>query len=324
MRRGPVARTADLAALGVRERELTRAVRAGEVVRLRQGVYALPDVPAVFRHATAHGGVPGCAEAARLHGLWVLDGAADHVWMGDGGTPHGSCAASATAGGSAACRVHWDEGVAVIGELPPVHNVLLQMSQCESEEAFFAAYESALRLSKISPAGIAWLWRHLPVRMRWMLDIARSDADSGLESLVRLRLHLLGVSVRTQFSIRGVGEVDILIGDRLLIECDGRENHEREQQRHKDLLRDAAAAALGYETLRFDYALIVHDWCRVEAAIIAKIEARAHLRTPAPASAVGIAGSSGPVRRGDARRAASSALGLRLPTEISAGRAGIR
>lgn len=280
--RGPVARTAALRALGVRERELTRAVRAGEVLRLRQGVYALPDVPAAFRHATEHGGVPGCAEAARLHGLWVLDGAHDHVWMGDAGAPHGSCTARSTSVEPPECRMHWDEGVALVGELPPVHNVLLQMSQCESEEAFFAAYESALRLAKISPSGIAWLWRRLPVAMRWMLDIARPDADSGLESLVRLRLHRLGISVRTQISIRGVGEVDIVIGDRLLIECDGRENHAREQQRHKDLVRDAAAAALGYETLRFDYALIVHDWPRVEAAIIAKIEAGAHLRSPDP------------------------------------------
>jgi len=306
--RSPVARTADLIALGVRERELTRAVRAGEVLRLRQGVYALPEVPAAFRHAAAHGGVPGCAEAARLHGLWVLDDAGDHVWMGDGGAPHSPCAVQSTPGEVPTCRMHWDEGLAVIGDLPPVHNVLLQMSQCESEESFFAAYESALRLSKISPSGIAWLWRHLPVSRRWMLDLARSDADSGLESLVRLRLHLLGISVRTQFSIRGVGEVDILIGDRLLIECDGRENHEREQQRHKDLLRDAAAAALGYETLRFDYAMIVHGWCRVEAAIIAKIEARSHLRTPP----VGHPAAGWPDRSG--------ALGGR----ISEGRAGTR
>jgi len=47
---------------------------------------------------------------------------------------------------------------------------------------------------------------------------------------------------------------------------------------HKDLLRDARAAALGYETLRFDYALIIHDWPLVEAAILAKVTAGAHLR----------------------------------------------
>ncbi len=268
--------------LGVRERELTRAVRAGEIVRLRQGVYALPNVPSAFRHAVEHGGVPACAEAARLHGLWVLQGADDHVWMGTAGGPHGGCTAEASPGETPACRVHWDDGAAITGELPPVHNVLLQLSQCESEETFFAAYESALRLSKISPAGIAWLWRHIVVSSRWLLDIAHSDADSGLESIVRLRLHRLGIRVRTQVGVPGVGEVDIVIGDRLLIECDGRENHERETQRHKDLIRDAAAAALGYETLRFDYALIVHDWPRVEAAIVAKVRDGAHLRALSP------------------------------------------
>lgn len=56
--------------------------------------------------------------------------------------------------------------------------------------------------------------------------------------------------LRTQVSIDRVGEVDFLIGDRLIIECDGKENHDGNSQRHKDLLRDAAAAALGYETLR--------------------------------------------------------------------------
>ncbi|WP_423494145.1 type IV toxin-antitoxin system AbiEi family antitoxin domain-containing protein [Microbacterium esteraromaticum] len=266
---GRPARTSELKARGVPERELTRAVHDGDVVRVRQGVYALPDVPATFRHATEHGGVPACAEAARLHGLWVLDGAADHVWLGAAGVPHGTCTR---------CTLHWDDGSAMVGELPPVHNVLLQLASCESEDTFFAALESALRQAKISPAGIAWLWHRLPLDMRWLVGFARSDADSGLESLVRLRLHRLGITVRSQVSIRGVGEIDFVVGDRLLIECDGRENHAREQNRHKDLLRDARAAARGYETLRFDYAMIVHDWSSVQAAILAKVDAGAHLR----------------------------------------------
>ena len=261
----------------MRERELTRAVNAGEIIRIRQGVYALPDVSAVIRHAAEHGGVPACAEAARMHGLWVLGGPDDHVWLGAAGAPHGPCREQKH-DPKRKCHLHWDDGAAIVGDLPPVHNVLLQLSQCETEETFFAAYESALRKSLISASGIAWLWRHIPVSLRWLIGIARSDADSGLESLVRLRLHKLGISVRTQISIRGVGEVDILIGDRLLIECDGRENHEKEQQRHKDLMRDARAAALGYETLRFDYAMVVHDWPTVVAAILAKIAVGAHLR----------------------------------------------
>lgn len=36
-------------------------------------------------------------------------------------------------------------------------------------------------------------------------------------------------------------------------------------------MRDAAASVLGYETLRFDYAQIVHEWPSVEAAVVAAL-----------------------------------------------------
>ncbi|MFC7789044.1 type IV toxin-antitoxin system AbiEi family antitoxin domain-containing protein [Microbacterium sp. MAHUQ-60] len=241
---GGVARTATLRAQGVTTRRLREAVGAGEIVKIRRGLYASPDAPSVVRHAAEHGGVPGCADAADRLGLWLLERGRSCVWLGRAGEAHPGCGN---------CHVHWTDGTAVFGRLPPVEVVLLQLLECFDDETFFAAYESALRLMKISPSGIAWLRQRMPVGKRWLMSVARSDADSGLESLVRLRLHLLGIRVRTQIRIDGVGEIDIVIGDRLLIECDGRENHERAAERHKDLLRDAAAAALGYETLRFDY-----------------------------------------------------------------------
>ncbi|MGO2932668.1 DUF559 domain-containing protein [Microbacterium sp.] len=61
--------------------------------------------------------------------------------------------------------------------------------------------------------------------------------------------------------------MDFVIGGRVILEADGKLNH-RGDRRHKDLMRDAAASALGYETLRFDYAMIIHDWERVVAAIL--------------------------------------------------------
>lgn len=42
--------------------------------------------------------------------------------------------------------------------------------------------------------------------------------------------------------------------------------------RHKDLVRDANAAAWHHPTLRFDYAMIIHDWDLVERAIVATME----------------------------------------------------
>ncbi|MBS1698318.1 MAG: type IV toxin-antitoxin system AbiEi family antitoxin domain-containing protein [Actinobacteria bacterium] len=260
---GRMARTAELRRLGVGERELTRAVRTGEVVRVRQGVYALPDEPPEQVHAAMHGGAVGCAHAATRHGLWILRLPDElHIWLGQNGTPRGR---------ADSCQIHWDGGHVEVGALPPVRNVLLQLGICTDEETFFAALESALRQSLVHAVDLRWLRPRLPRPRRRLVDLARSDADSGLESLIRLRLHRLGIAVRTQVQIEGVGEVDLLIGGRLIVEADGEENHAGADKRHKDLRRDAAATALGYVTLRFDYDLIVHHWDVVERAILAAL-----------------------------------------------------
>ena len=86
--------------------------------------------------------------------------------------------------------------------------------------------------------------------------------------------------MRSQVTIVSVGIVDFLIGESLIIEVDGRENHEDSSKRHKDLVRDANAAAWGYITLRFDYAMVVHDWETVELAILAHVDRALHLRPP--------------------------------------------
>lgn len=266
---GPIARTAQLRAAGVTAREITRAAGEGRIRRVRRGVYATVDAHHAFLHAAMHGGAPSCTVVGRLHGLWMLRTDALHVWLGGAGhhTPIDD-----------ACVIHWDAGVIELGCLPPVANALLQIAHCAGEEVFFAALESALRQNLLPPNRVNWLRRRLRPDLKWLIAFTRSDADSGLESLVRLRLHKLGITVRTQVLIDDVGEVDILIGDRLIIETDGRDNHDGRSFRHKDLRRDAAAATRGYETLRLDYALIVHDWPHVEAAILAKIGAGAHLR----------------------------------------------
>lgn len=276
---GPIARTSELRARGVTKREIGRAHKAGEILQVRQGLYAAIDASDDLVHAAMHGGAPACLPAGQKHGLWMLETERTdeslHVWLGHAGERHACDRPNC----EDTVRVHWDDGTALPGRLPPVRNALLQIAVCMGEEPFFVALESALRHSLLPPDGLPWLGERVPEPLRWLLMFARTDADSGLESLIRLRLHHLGIPVKAQVLINGVGEVDFVIGDRLIIEADGRENHEREAMRHKDLVRDAKSASLGYETLRFDYAMIVHDWETVEAAIVAKVAAGAHMRS---------------------------------------------
>lgn len=258
-----IVRSRTLRAAGASRRDLQRAVDAGAVLRVREGVYAAPTVLPVLLEAARHGGEVACASALRARGVWVLDeDTRVHVWVGSHGRrlEHAGCH----------CVTHRDGGRSAFGGVRITH-ALVQLASCLGDEAFFAAFESAWRLGMLSRTDRAEVRAGLRARQRWLVDVARADADSGLESLLRLRLLRLGIRMDAQVGIPTVGRVDFVIEGRLILEADGRPGHAREAERHKDLLRDARAAALGYETLRFDYAMIIHDWPTVQAAIMTRL-----------------------------------------------------
>ncbi|WP_159501354.1 type IV toxin-antitoxin system AbiEi family antitoxin domain-containing protein [Microbacterium sp. 18062] len=258
---------------GVSRTELTARLATGDLTRLRRGVYATGDACPAVSAAASHGGALACVTAARHLGLWVLcEETSVHVWLRASGHRRHDPAAGCD------CVEHWDEGPAVDSfGIPSVPRILRQILACRGVEEFFVMLESALRHGSITAEGLGWLRDHTNPAARDAMELARSDADSGLESLLRWRLRRLGLSIRTQRQIHAVGVVDILIGNRLLIEADGVDNHASAPLRHKDLVRDANAAAWRYVTLHFDYALIVHDWDLVERAILGQILAGHHL-----------------------------------------------
>lgn len=274
-RRGGVARTRELRTDGASTAALAAAVAAGLLVKPRQGLFALPSVGADVLDALQHGGVVACVTAARRHRLWVLDEGADeptHTWVHPDRHPREDDA-------ECAAVHHRDRPVGTPGLwIVSLLHCLIQIAWCRGAETFIAALESALRQHRLSTHSLALLRLSVPAPMRWLIDYARADADSGLESIVRYRLDLLGITVRTQVRIGGVGIVDFIIGDCLILEADGG-THDG-PARHADRMRDAAAMALGFVTLRFDSAMVLHDWEVVEAAILAALDRTLH-RSPA-------------------------------------------
>lgn len=270
---GGVARTAELAAEGVSRHALAAAVRTGAIDRLREGVFAHPDLPATARLAAAHGGMLCCLSAADAAGLWVVPFASVHVAVPMRGRlhKHDGCA----------CVTHRTSGPIVLGGRSALMRSLREILRCAGPEAFFVALESARSLRRVRGGDLVQLRSSIPQRHRWIVDLARADAESGLESLLRFRLHACGIELVSQVDVPGVGRVDFVLGDRLILEVDGKPNHESPPKRHKDYVRDAIAAGLGFDTLRFDYALVVHDWPTVLGAILAKIDAGLHERTHA-------------------------------------------
>lgn len=262
-RLGGIARGEQLHRFGLTRSALARAVSSRTILRVRPGVFAAPGARRQLVDAAAHGGALTCGSALRLHRVWVLDkDAPPHVWVGRNGRvhPHPACA----------CVSHYFNGEATFGVVG-AETALVHLYRCGGDEAFFASFESAWRKGLLSRAARIRIRDALPSTARWLVDFARRDADSGLESLLRLRMHVLGVQLECQVRIAGVGKVDFVVAGRLIIEVDGKENHDGSPQRHKDLRRDAIASGLGFETLRFDYAQVLHNWPTVQAAILAAL-----------------------------------------------------
>lgn len=262
---------AALRASGLSRADIHRMRDAGQYIWLRRGVYAPASACGDAQTAAQHGGAMGCVTAARHLGLWVLSPASEvHVWLrGHGHSyPHDGCD----------CVEHWDDAAArdVFG-VPSVPRLLRQILACRGVEEFFVSLESALHLRLISLAGVRWLHETTFPAAREAIALAHAESESGLESLLRWRLRHLGTQIGVQVRIVSVGRVDFLIGDCLIVEVDGAPFHDGETNRHRDLMRDANAAAWGYHRLRFDYAMVVHDWETVELAIMAYVDRGWHL-----------------------------------------------
>lgn len=258
---GGVCRTSDLTRAGYTAFAIRQALATNRLLRLRQGIYCI-DGSHPAADAARHGGTMACASAVRAYGVWLLDDAKRlHVGVQLRGRthPHFGCS----------CIAHRSRHNQEFGVVP-LRVALVQVARCLGEETFFAALESALYLRLITREDRGWIRSHVTSALAALVDFARTNAESGLESLVRLRLFRLGIAARSQVRIATVGRVDLAIGN-VAIELDGRENHDGPSQRHKDLVRDARAARRGWRTLRFDYAMVVYEWELVRDAILAVI-----------------------------------------------------
>jgi very-short-patch-repair endonuclease len=267
---GGIARTDQLAAAGVPRRDVSAAVRAGTILRLHRGLYGHPSTDARLLHAAQHGGRLACTDALNWHGLWTLADSHLHVAVAPDGHPtrHGC---------DTVIIHHWDADEA--GDwVVSIPTALQQLSRCGSDEDLLVALESARagRHPRLSGPGFEALRKGLSPRLEPLLDFAGSSAESGLESLTRWRLHRLGIHCRPQVDLPSIGRVDLVVGDRLILELDGREHHSSEAAFALDRRRDAAAAAQGFLTLRFSYVQVVHEWESVAAAVLAVVEAGLH------------------------------------------------
>ena len=245
---------------------LDALVATGTLERIRRGWYRLRDADDAVVTAVAAGGVLTCVSALAFHGIWVPR---DDI-------PHARPARE---------TIRLDTGVhhcSIARRLPspvlavdPVALALRTASACLTREYLVAAVDSAMG------AGLA---RHpdLEEALWWSSHrgheaLAATDwAQSGTESLLRQRLRSLRFPVRTQVSIDGVGRVDLLVGDRLVIEADSVAHHTGAQAYRADRHRDLMLTALGYRVVRVSWEQVTFDWPAVARAVRRIVDAGEH------------------------------------------------
>lgn len=278
---GGVIRTSELLARGFSKRAILGAVARGEVIRARSGVFVHPSLSDDERHAISHGGRLGCVSAAAALGLWTLPHRGLHIAVPP------SAHASTHPGCAGEVVIHWsgDEAFGAWRRSAPLGASIRDIARCQGEEGALVVIESAMHPSHrlIAEAELERLRRIWP-EGRAVLDFVGYRADSGLESLVRWRLHKLGISSVPQYRIDGVGRVDLLVGDRLIIELDGG-THGDALGVAQDRRRDAVSTAAGYRTERYGYQQVIYEWPQVLAAIMSIVRRGEHLRPPVPTAA---------------------------------------
>lgn len=105
------------------------------------------------------------------------------------------------------------------------------------------------------------------------MDNVVPRADSVLEVLANFHFRKAGLQVHRHVEIVGVGEVDFLIEECLIVETDGG-SHLEARQVKKDRRRNNASVVGGHLVLRLGYDDVVHHPGRMVAEVLAVLELR--------------------------------------------------
>lgn len=288
---GHVARRETLLSAGISRRQLEAAVFRGQLSRPIRGWYATPLADVDQLRAVAAGARIGCVSALRRWGVWSGEGDILHLQVAPSRSlldtrgvafqgselrvPHPSvppeldvavrqCVLGTPVG-------HWvpplDRARALDWIVSPL-DALAQAVRCQREEHAVACVDSALHEGVISGEEWESICEALPRRLHRLHGRRDPRADSGNETITRLRLVDLGLRCEPQVHLPGIGFVDLLVEGLVPLEIDSEAHHSSPDQRRKDRSRSLLSAALGAPSLRIGSEhLTAAEWPLVVAAI---------------------------------------------------------
>lgn len=269
---GGIAHREDVIRAGFSLAQLRRQMREPETIVIRRAWLALPSAPTALIEAARAGGRVACVTLARRRGWWMPDGVDDRTHLRL--DPH---AGSPRMPEGWRGVMHWTRELAFSGhrlEDSP-ETALAHIAECVPRDIALVLWESAIRSERLSIDAL----RSIPWTSRAAAECAAEVnglSDSGLETLLVTPLRRRGLRVRQQIVLAG-RPVDLLIGEKLVVQIDGYAFHSSAAQRSKDIAHDIELRLRGYTVLRFSYAQVVHERESVEAAIRRATAARLHV-----------------------------------------------
>lgn len=251
---GIVSRQA-LLADGMSRTQLELAQELGTHTRVSRSLFATTSAHSGLVAAIRAGGALSCLSALHLYGIWTVSvPSVHHIRRAERRRRDGKVP------GAVECRSTLSHRRVPLDSLDAA---LMAVFLNHDDEDAIVAMDCVLHTRLRDRASLQMMLMSAPKRKQQLLGVATGLVESAVESLFRFRLWQVKVRVRPQVHIPGIGRVDFLIGTRLIVEIDGAAYHSGNREFRRDRKRDRRAAEMGYITLRFTAAEVLHAWPEV-------------------------------------------------------------
>jgi very-short-patch-repair endonuclease len=150
-----------------------------------------------------------------------------------------------------------------------------QLARCASLVPLVICADSVVNLGLAGEEEVLAVLHRTAIGRR-AAELLDGSSQSGIETIARVALRRRRVRLRPQVRIAGVGFVDLLVGDRLVVELDGQEWH-KGSDFEEDRRRDLALLSRGYLVVRVSYKQVTESWADVERALLTIIRRGDHL-----------------------------------------------
>jgi very-short-patch-repair endonuclease len=272
---------------------MVQGLATGVLEELGDDWYGTHETPESTRLALRCGMRETCMSALEHHGVWIPPFEGIHLTCPRGRVTSAAKrilqdwerpfdreeSLSSSGEGDSRAPVVLHPGLRAWPDDEPVVPVLVALAhagRCVGPLEALIVFESVLREKKASKDALVQVQAGLPQRVRNAKGPIRRSAGSGTETKVRRALELEQVDVTPQWHIDGVGFVDLLVGERLVIECDSRAHHTGRTAYQRDRLRDQVLTSLGYIHVRLTWEQVFLEWERTLAYLRGLIAAGLH------------------------------------------------